>query len=354
MKKTLTVNLGGTVYNIDEDAYGLLDNYLNNLRYHFRSEDGADEIVGDMEERISELFNEYLSAGIRVITLTQVEEVIIRMGKPEELDGDISGENADASTTEATSTKKGPRRLFRNPDDRILGGVLSGIAAYLDWNATLVRCAFIAVVFFSYGWLAFFYLVAWIILPKASTATEKLQMRGEPVNVETIGRTVTDGFEKVNAYVRSGKPQGTLRRICEVIVNLVGALIKFVLVVIGICLIPMLLVSLYFVIIIGLTACGLFISIPSFFHHMFPLVDWNVLMSASPAFGVGLSVCGLLAIGLPMVGLLQLVMQGLKIWRPMSTSLKVVLTLLWMVSVIVGIILSVHGYAAVAGSAYVM
>lgn len=354
MKKTLTVNLGGTVYNIDEDAYVLLDNYLNNLRYHFRAEDGADEIVSDMEERISELFNEYLAAGIRVITITQVEEVIVRMGKPEELDGDISEESPNAPTAEAASTKKGPRRLFRNPDDRIIGGVLSGIAAYLDWDATLVRCAFIAAAFISFGWLAFFYLVAWIILPKASTATEKLQMRGEPVNVETIGRTVTDGFDKVNAYVRSGKPQSTLRRIGEVIVNLVGALIKFVLVVIGICLIPLLLIALYGVVIIGLTACGLFISIPSFFYHMFPLIDWNALMSASPAFGAGLSVCGLLAIGLPIVGVLQLVMQGLNIWRPMSTSLKVILILLWMISVVVGIILMVHGYTVISGPTYIM
>ena len=69
MKKTLTVNLGGTVYHIDEDAYNLLDNYLNNLRYHFRKEEGADEIVRDMETRIAELFDEYIRTGQQVITI---------------------------------------------------------------------------------------------------------------------------------------------------------------------------------------------------------------------------------------------------------------------------------------------
>ena len=85
MKKTLTVNLGGTVFNIDDDAYRLLDNYLSNLKMHFRKEAGADEIVDDIERRISELFAEKLSAGSQVITIADVEEVIARMGKPEDI-----------------------------------------------------------------------------------------------------------------------------------------------------------------------------------------------------------------------------------------------------------------------------
>ena len=88
MKKTLTVNLGGTVFHIDEDAYRLLDNYLSNLKIHFRKEAGADEIIDDIERRISELFTEKLAAGSQVITIAYVEEVIARMGKPEELEPD--------------------------------------------------------------------------------------------------------------------------------------------------------------------------------------------------------------------------------------------------------------------------
>ncbi len=88
MKKTLTINLGGTVYHIDEDAYHLLDNYLANLRIHFRREEGAEEIVHDMELRISELFADRLNEGKQVITIEDVEEIIARMGKPEELSGE--------------------------------------------------------------------------------------------------------------------------------------------------------------------------------------------------------------------------------------------------------------------------
>ena len=81
MKKTLTVNLGGTVYHIDEDAYKLLDTYLSNLRIHFRREEGAEEIVHDMELRISELFTDRLRDGKQVITIEDVEEIIAQMGK---------------------------------------------------------------------------------------------------------------------------------------------------------------------------------------------------------------------------------------------------------------------------------
>lgn len=94
MKKTLTINLGGTVYHIDEDAYHLLDNYLANLRIHFRREEGAEEIVHDMELRISELFADRLNEGKQVITIEDVEEIIARMGKPEELSGEGNGETS--------------------------------------------------------------------------------------------------------------------------------------------------------------------------------------------------------------------------------------------------------------------
>ena len=105
MKKTLTVNLGGTVFNIDDDAYRLLDNYLSNLKMHFRKEVGADEIVDDIERRISELFAEKLSAGSQVITIADVEEVIARMGKPEDMEAE--GESASADSSVGTAGRGG-------------------------------------------------------------------------------------------------------------------------------------------------------------------------------------------------------------------------------------------------------
>lgn len=129
MKKTFNINLGGIVYHIDEDAYELLDNYLTNLRIHFDKEDGREEIVHDMELRISELFTERLSERRQVISLTDVEEIISQMGKPEELSEPSSEEESQQSSSDTHETK-GVKRLFRNPDNKVVGGVCSGIAAY--------------------------------------------------------------------------------------------------------------------------------------------------------------------------------------------------------------------------------
>ncbi len=152
MKKTLTVNLGGTVFHIDEDAYILLDKYLSNLRIHFMKDEGSDEILDDFEMRISELFNERIRLGYDVITIVQVEEVIRRMGKPEELFGEDyeKEEKKKKSETRYEKVKHTVnRRFFRDPDDRILGGVASGIAAYLGWDPTLVRLVWFLLMFFS-------------------------------------------------------------------------------------------------------------------------------------------------------------------------------------------------------------
>lgn len=335
MKKTLTVNLGGTVYHIDEDAYILLDNYLNNLRYHFRKSQGAEEIVHDMEIRIAELFDEYIQEGKQVITIEQVEAVIARMGKPEELNDDFEKEE-DAPKTDSAQGQQTTRRIFRNPDDRILGGVVSGLAAYLGWDVTWLRVGFIAAGIAFQG-LILFYLIAWIVFPVAHTATEKLQMRGEPINVENIGRTVTDGFERANEYVHSEKPRSFLQRLGNAFVAIVGFLLKVFLVVVAICCAPALLVGLIVLFALFMAATGILVSFPAAFYSVLPGIDWNIV-NTTPGIGIALSVCGLLAAGIPIVGLLQLIMQAFGIWKPMSTATKIILIFVWMIAVACGFI----------------
>ena len=135
MKKTFNINLGGIVFHIDEDAYELLDKYLSNLRIHFSKEEGGEEIVHDMELRISELFSERLNERNQVITLNDVEEIIAQMGKPEE----FSEETTQDTSSYSESKEKGVKRLFRDPDNKVLGGVCSGIAAYFGWDVIILR-----------------------------------------------------------------------------------------------------------------------------------------------------------------------------------------------------------------------
>ena len=163
MKKTLTVNLGGTVFHIDEDAYQLLDKYLANLRIHFRKEEGSEEIMNDFEMRISELFNERVRLGHEVITIEHVEEVIKRMGKPEELfEGEEEKEykeEAKAQAFQEEEIPRGPKKLMRDPDNRVLGGVAGGIAAYTGWDVTAVRLAMIILLFIPYAPIIILYLI---------------------------------------------------------------------------------------------------------------------------------------------------------------------------------------------------
>lgn len=327
MKKTLTVNLGGTVYQINEDAYYLLDNYLNNLRIHFSRENDAEEIVCDMESRIAELFNEYLGKGLQVITIVEVEEVIARMGKPEDLEEEPEDGHEQPRNPKG---KKVVRKLFRNIDDRILGGVLSGLSAYWGWDVTWVR---ICVLLLGLGIKGLFlaYLIAWVIIPVARTATEKLQMRGEDINMENIGRTVTDGFEKTGDAVKSGNTESLLRKIVNGIVYLAGLLIKILLILVAICVFPLFLVLFFVFISALLVGTQLLVDFPGFCYDLMPGIEWGVL-STSPFLMISMAVGGLFAVGIPLVAMLQLIMQCFKVWSPVSTSVKTTLVLVWIFS----------------------
>ena len=295
MKKTLTINLGGTVYHIDEDAYHLLDNYLANLRIHFHREEGAEEIVHDMELRISELFTDRLNEGKQVITIEDVEEIIARMGKPEDISGEENEETFGPERQKGTAA----RRLFRNPDNKVLGGVASGLAAYMGWDVTAVRIILLIFAFFVRG-MILVYIIAWIIIPTARTAPEKLAMKGIAINVENIGKTVTDGFEKVNNYVRSDRPRSILQKIGEGIVAVAGFLIKFLLVFIAICCAPVLFVLLIVFFALLMAATGLIAALPAVLYAVMPAVNWATV-GASPGLTVALSVAGTLVIGIHII-----------------------------------------------------
>ena len=338
MKKTLTVNLGGTVYNIDEDAYVLLDNYLNNLKYHFRTEPDADEIVRDMENRIAELFSEYISHGQQVITIENVEEVIARMGKPEEINSESdSSTDADDSYRASDNGESPKRRLFRNPDDKILGGVVSGLAAYFGWDVAWTRIAVLVCGIFLHGFILA-YIIAWIIIPMARTATEKLQMKGEPVNMENIGKTVTDGFEKMNDYVHSDKPRSFVEKLGNIFFSVLGFIVKLAFVILAICCAPVVIVGLIVLFALLMAATGVLVSVPAFFYEALPYINWD-MVGTSAGLAVTMVVCGLLLIGIPVVGLIHLILHITGKKEPMSTSMKVVLILLWIVAASVSIVL---------------
>lgn len=342
MKRTLTVNLGGTVFNIDEDAYRLLDNYLSNLKMHFRKEAGADEIVDDIERRISELFTEKLSAGSQVITIAGVEEVIDRMGKPEDMgveeesEGTASGRantggGYSGNTAYGSSSR---RRLYRNPDDKMLGGVASGLSAYLGWDVTLLRLLLFVILICGYGTLIPVYIVCWLIIPEARTAAEKLSMRGEAVTVENIGKTVTDGFEKVvhgvNDYVKSDKPRTALERVGDALAMAVGWFLKIFLVIFAVICSPILFV--FGILFLSLLFAAVMVAVggSAALLSLFPMVD--VVLPDSPFSAIVMYIAGILLAGIPLASLVWAIFSPVFKWRPMNSGLKWTLVVLWIVS----------------------
>ena len=189
MKKTMTVNIAGMVYHIDEDAFDMLNQYLARVKDELRSMEGGNEIYEDIEMRIGELFSERLKNNRQVITMDDVEHVITVLGQP----GDISGNSEKNDHTTYSDTY---RRMYRDPDNRIIGGVCSGLAAYWRIDPTLVRLIFIILAIFGMAGVLI-YLILWIILPEAQTVAQKLEMRGERVNLSSMGEFFRQEFENV-------------------------------------------------------------------------------------------------------------------------------------------------------------
>lgn len=189
MKRSFPININNTIYYIDEDAYDLLNTYLDRLRQTFTGKEG-DEIISDIECRINELFS--LRAKNSIITIEEVNSVIEIMGHPEDLgetQDTISKETDYKSDNVNIETGSAQKRLYRDPDNKVLGGVLSGLAIKYDWNVTILR---ILVIFIGLCSAIFpvtlVYLASWMIIPVAATPRQKLQMHGRPITVESIGR----------------------------------------------------------------------------------------------------------------------------------------------------------------------
>jgi phage shock protein PspC (stress-responsive transcriptional regulator) len=337
MKKTLTVNLGGTVFHIDEDAYQLLDKYLSNLRIHFRKEEGSDEIMDDFEMRISELLNERVRLGYEVITIEQVEEVIKRMGKPEEIfeEEEKSTDHEDnyRAQQQETHTQTTKKRLMRDPDNRILGGVAGGFAAYMDWDPTAVRIVLFLLMFF-YGITVPLYFLLWIIVPMARTATEKLEMRGQSVTVENIGKTVTDGFEKVsnnvNDFISSDKPRNFFQKLADVFVLVIGFILKFFIILAGIFLLPPLVLVVFILVVVTF---ALLMGGAGFIYNLSPF-GADLINGAPLSMAIMGCIGTILFIGIPIFSLIYAICCQLFKVRPLPTQARWILLALWLISLV--------------------
>ena len=183
MKKVMNVGIGGFGYMIDEDAYYRLNNYLSRFKNGLDSGRESAEVMSDVEERIAEIFREELRYKEEVVNLALVEKVIARLGFP-----DGTERTDEFAFDRGYDTFGRPRKkLYRDPDNVMIGGICSGLAAYFDMDISLWRIIFVIAIFLPIpGILA--YIILWIAVPVARTAAQKLEMRGLPVTAENLRR----------------------------------------------------------------------------------------------------------------------------------------------------------------------
>ncbi|ESU22768.1 hypothetical protein FEDK69T_20290 [Flavobacterium enshiense DK69] len=192
MNKTVSINLGGFSFHIDEDAYQKLSRYFDAIKRSL-SPDGRDEIMNDIESRIAELLSEKLSNDKQVVSLTEIDQVIAVMGQPE----DYRIEDETTQTTYAYTAPGRSKKLYRDKEKGMLGGVLAGMGHYFGVDPLWLRIIMVLLLF-TWGIGIIPYLLFWILVPEAKTTAEKLEMTGQPITISNIEKKVKEGFGEIS------------------------------------------------------------------------------------------------------------------------------------------------------------
>lgn len=234
MKRNITVNLCGSLYHIDEDAYELLNKYLGDMRAIFSKQPGGEEVADDIESRVAELMNDKRVEGADVITIDDVQAIIQRIGTPDEM--------RDAENDETTrrplqtpppfpgeSTKaSGKKKLYRDINNKMLGGVLAGLGQFFGIDPLWLRLATVILTFVLQGLTIPAYILLWILVPAATTPAERLEMKGEAVNMENLSDQIVN--ESKGNYAAA-----TGNKILNYIFNVICVLFKAIVIMFGFC-----------------------------------------------------------------------------------------------------------------------
>lgn len=201
MNKTVNINLGGLFFHIDEDAYQKLNRYFDAIKRSLSNSSGQDEIMKDIEVRISEIFSEHKESDKQVINLKDVDAMIAIMGQPEDYRIEEEGETTQSNFTDKSS--KTNKKLYRDIDKNILGGVCAGLGHYFGIDSLWIRLLLVLIVIAGVGSPILLYLLLWVLIPKAQTTAEKLQMTGVPVNLSNIEKKVREEFSNISDKIEN-------------------------------------------------------------------------------------------------------------------------------------------------------
>ena len=259
MNKTVTINISGIIFHIEEEAYERLSKYITTIKGYFSNTDGGNEIMSDIEARIAEMLQGKTSAIKQVVLMSDVDYVMDSMGKPEEFASDEQNHNQETSSTHSTGSgttsafgkeqhneynEPVKKRLYRDADSKVLGGVCSGIGHYFDFDPVWLRIALACLLFFA-GTGVLLYIILWIAIPEAKTVSEKFAMKGEKADINNISKAVKEEAEQLkkrmekygkefSTYAKDNKdlPRNTLEKILDfigdVLRNVGRTLLKFI------------------------------------------------------------------------------------------------------------------------------
>ncbi|MGX1929317.1 PspC domain-containing protein [Flagellimonas sp. 2504JD4-2] len=332
MNKTVNINLANTLFHIDDTAFNKLKRYLESLKRSFAGTPGSDEIIADIEARIAELFLEKMENERQVITEKEVDSVINVMGQPEDymVDEDIF-EDEPRKTQKRTERKS--KKLYRDMDQKYIGGVCSGLEHYLGLDALWIRLIFILLaVFTGFGLIA--YILLWILVPEAATTSQKLDMSGEPINISNIERKVKEGFDDVADSIKNvdyEKVGNKVKSSSKTFFDTIGEIIMFLFKIFG------KFIGILLIIIGASTLIGLFVAmftVGMFDAVHFPGVDFYEIVNTTGAPVWLVSILLFFAFGIPFFFLLYL---GLKILvnnlKSIGNIAKFSLLGLWLISI---------------------
>lgn len=221
MKQTISINLAGLVFHIEKDAFDQLQHYLDQVKQHLENNESREEILQDIESRIAEIFQERTGSRKEAVTIEDMQAVKSSLGEPEAFSTGNSN-SEDEQKEEKTYTRKG--QIHRDVDNKVIGGVCSGIGQYYGFDPLWLRLAFVLAVLLS-GTGILVYLILWIIIPAAKTPVQKMEMRGERVTVSNIKKSFSGKShshkthhqqhytEQRNDFARQGK--GALKKVLD-------------------------------------------------------------------------------------------------------------------------------------------
>lgn len=338
MNKTVSINLGGFSFHIDEDAYQKLSRYFDAIKRSL-SADGRDEIMNDIESRVAELLSEKLSNEKQVVALAEIDAVIAVMGQPE----DYRIEDETAQTTYTTYNPSGSKKLYRDKEKGMLGGVLAGLGHYFGVDPLWLRIIMV-ILLFSWGIGFIPYIILWILVPEAKTTSEKLEMTGQPITISNIEKKVKEGFGEISDTINNidhkkiadGAKDGA-QKVASSIEDVFMTIFKAIAKVIGV----------FIVIFSAMSLLGIIVaSLMMLFSAALPELPWAHEINGGNLSEIPLWLIGtlmLFTIGIPLFFLFLL---GLKILMPNLKSIgsfgKMTLLGLWIIAVISSIYFGVR------------